>query len=1063
MINLLHLSDLHFGYDRDEAARAQRAGALDLLLKELGKLEREWKPHVLVISGDLTWRGKPAGYTELAEWLTNRLFPATELAAADCVICPGNHDLDREEAFILPDREQDPKRADDLLWPERLARGFARPFHKFVKFAQDLGIPAPLLHGAANYLAGVRALHGIQFVCLNSAWFCRDSKTDRGQLWLGLPQLQSMLLFAPGEYDKAPITVAVVHHPQDWFANPECNAYGTRPNTYAYLAQRSHAILSGHMHGAIERATRCYDRARLFVGGAAYHDPAYRNNFSLLQIDPTARTVARRPWELDPRKPEWEEKKLQRYSLRTEGPVKGAPNPEKYVDWLRDQTQSIDLHQLKVGPGEVPPPAIDVLYIRLMTAAPAPKGEAMERAKPVPLEEALRNKRLVIEGKPGGGKTTFARWIAWMLCRPAGPPPGFPVHGFPLLVRIRELDEHIAATSTRAQPGDPTTAADARWIAHFLGSQGWGLDEEFFREKLQVEDTVLLLDGLDEAASQPRREKIVETIRMAATQYGCHMVITTRPGAHEGRATLVGFEKASIEDLDDPGIDGFLLQWCRWLKRGDETAAQGYFGELRPAVAVPSIRILAGNPLMLTALAVLHLRRHRLPEQRAQLYEQIIDWLADQAVERHSKKWRKDEILDRFGRLALGMQEWKGGRKTQIGIDDAAGLLTPGQPIGPIRGFLEQAQIDSGIVTLRGKEIAFWHLSFQEYLAARTLAGLPDAELEAGALKFLYSPEGREVLPLLGGHMAVSGRKRLDAVFESLIRDAVAQKTLKRKAHATGVLGNMLADLTPLEYELSGLAKKQFAQLRQTVMAIFEKGKTRNIGLKTRVAAAEALDQASQSRLRTPRDADYWVEIPGGTFTIGGDPEAYDSLSAQPVTLPMFRIGRFPVTVWEYGKYLDDTSADKPDNWDKQSPHPSRPVTRVNWHEAQRYCEWASGKWTIDCKLLTEQQWEVAARGREGRTYPWGPEDPDEHRANFDGKVGEPTPVGMFPDGNTPEGVADLAGNVWEWTRNDYDKDHKVVRGASFDYVARFLRAAYRYGYVPGVRRGDFGFRCVRE
>ena len=59
MINLLHLSDLHFGYGRDETASAQRAGALDLLLKEIGKLERDWKPHVLVISGDLSWRRSP--------------------------------------------------------------------------------------------------------------------------------------------------------------------------------------------------------------------------------------------------------------------------------------------------------------------------------------------------------------------------------------------------------------------------------------------------------------------------------------------------------------------------------------------------------------------------------------------------------------------------------------------------------------------------------------------------------------------------------------------------------------------------------------------------------------------------------------------------------------------------------------------------------------------------------------------------------------------------------------------------------------------------------------------
>jgi 3',5'-cyclic AMP phosphodiesterase CpdA len=100
VINLLHLSDLHFGYDRDKTAGAQRAGALDLMVKELGKLERDWKPRVIVISGNLSWQGKPTGYKELAEWLTTKLFPATGRTAADCIICPGNHDLDRDAALV---------------------------------------------------------------------------------------------------------------------------------------------------------------------------------------------------------------------------------------------------------------------------------------------------------------------------------------------------------------------------------------------------------------------------------------------------------------------------------------------------------------------------------------------------------------------------------------------------------------------------------------------------------------------------------------------------------------------------------------------------------------------------------------------------------------------------------------------------------------------------------------------------------------------------------------------------------------------------------------------------
>jgi len=875
-------------------------------------------------------------------------------------------------------------------------------------------------------------------------------------LWLGLPQLQSMHLMDPDGYDSAPVTVAVLHHPQAALADADRNAYGNRPDAYGYLARRAHLVLSGHTHGGIKRADRYEGRAQSVAGGAAYDNHEYRNNFSVLQIDPAARKVVRRSWELDPRLPRWEEKEQQTYSLLVEKLKPSQANQAKYLAWLQDKTRFIELGQLHVAPQEVPPPAIDTLFIKLTTAGAA-KGEgALGRPEPIPLEETLRNHRkLVIEGQPGCGKTTFVRWLAWMLCRLGDPPDNLMwLKGFPIWVRISEIDQYIANSPKGGAA--PATAVDARWIAHFLASHtGWELDEAFFADKLNQADTVLLLDGLDEAANHERRVDMVHMIGEAAAQYGCRIVVTTRPGAHEGRTTLEGFGQTVIDDLDDAGIDGFLLQWCRWLKRGDEAAAQDYFKELRRAVAVPSIRLLARNPLMLTSLAVLHFRRHRLPEQRVKLYEQILDWLAEQAADRH-REHTKAALLERFGLLALGMQEWPGGQKLSIGVDDAAGLLKP-EPLASMRRFLEQAQIDSGIVTLRGGEIAFWHRSFQEYLAARTMADLPDAEIARHARAMLYSAEGREVLPLVAGCMAEKAKQRLTLLFGELIRHAASQKPLKRKAHAVGVLGKMLADVAPFKYKLTGPTAERYSEVRSAVMAIFKKGGAKGIGLKTRVAAAEALDQSSQARLCMPWDAAYWRGIHGGTYPIGGDSKAHNSLPKQSVGLGGFRIGRFPVTVWEYGKYLEDTGAKAPPDWIEQEPHPSRPVVRVTWRHAQEYCTWAG------CLLPTEEQWEVATRGAKGRIFPWGAEEPDEYRANFEMKVGAPTPVGMFPDGDIPEGVADMAGNVWEWTRSDFDENMKCVRGASFYSEADDLRAASRGGGEPDGRDDNLGFRCVRE
>lgn len=138
--------------------------------------------------------------------------------------------------------------------------------------------------------------------------------------------------------------------------------------------------------------------------------------------------------------------------------------------------------------------------------------------------------------------------------------------------------------------------------------------------------------------------------------------------------------------------------------------------------------------------------------------------------------------------------------------------------------------------------------------------------------------------------------------------------------------------------------------------------------------------------------------------------------------------------------------------------HPNRPVVNVTWYEAAAYCAWAGGR------LPSEAEWERAARGTEARKYPWGNEPPEASRANYDEtKAGAATPVGLLPRGATPEGIQDLAGNVWEWTADWYETGKsRVIRGASFS-GARLRRAAVRDWYDPGSRVGLVGFRCVRE
>jgi len=151
------------------------------------------------------------------------------------------------------------------------------------------------------------------------------------------------------------------------------------------------------------------------------------------------------------------------------------------------------------------------------------------------------------------------------------------------------------------------------------------------------------------------------------------------------------------------------------------------------------------------------------------------------------------------------------------------------------------------------------------------------------------------------------------------------------------------------------------------------------------------------------------------------------------------------------------------------------PVDSVDWYDAQAYAAW------LGASLPTEAQWEFAARGTQGRTYPWGNHPPTRERANFfttDARPGS-EPVGSHPHGTTPEGVEDLAGNVWEWCRDWFDVypaaaaaaeldplgpltgTGRVLRGGSYFYDATLLRAAVRNNDLPGSRYLNFGFRTV--
>ncbi len=800
----------------------------------------------------------------------------------------------------------------------------------------------------------------------------------------------------------------------------------------------------------------------------------------------------------------------------------------KLENWLKT-IQSVEQYQTMAGTAQTVRDASGMMSQRFKHLAHLMENPSDERVHETVREQkeytdildAIRDlKRAVLLGEPGAGKTTTLWRLARDLFDAAIADPHKPI---PILVRLGKWTD--ADQSLRA------------FIAVEMGALSEKLDVLIAEKRI-----ALLLDGLNEIPTAQRKTGkddqvkalIRETLHANPDLIG---VISCR----ERDYTLdLGFDQITITPLDPLRIRDFAI---RYLNRTAEDHGQGeqffwrlvgdkapeFYEDFKARFAdkrsdwenlfwladVPpetkwgshywewddwlrlrdnpsSLLTLAQNPYMLTMMTGIYRERGSLPDNRGELFAEFIDELIGRELQtRETRENRtlseaEKESIERDLSLALAKAAYIMQNRCEQ-TDDGAGSVATSLNVDAVRHTIMGDDLlvlaaNASILNVTDR-VRFTHQLLQEYFAALYML----TEIRAGRLLAgnlwdpvdWWKPTGwEEATILLAGLFSADCTFVLDWVGDAN-PEVAAQCIVRSGAQTPPATRTKLRD-------------RWLPRLTDAAC---------DPDPQSRAAVERALNLADLDDRPGILDfnfaLDYWCKVLAGKVTVSGDAKASQSLLATEVDLPTFCIAKYPITYKQFQAFIDDGENGYQNQkwWDglheeglqQQQDGPeeqffkfwNHPRESVSWYEAMAFCVWLTAKLGYEVRLPTEQEWEKAARGTDGRTYPWGNEYISGY-ANIDERERDHGPyhlrqtsaVGNYPQGVSPYGVLDMSGNVWEWTLNEYtnhainnvnNNRSRSLRGGSWKYASDSARAEARLNYLPRSRRYFVGFRVVRS